>query len=175
MPQSKPSFKKEWLMQFSRRFFLTASSAAYFASTSQFALAAPLFELEGKPGVPQWAVMQRRLIDEMSDACLAFYHRYFDERGYFECYERWGANDGPDDAIENLNNWPQFHAIGAKEAVKTAYTQGWEGHLKQFTEAKTTELDIAKDGMFYKEFNVQFDWQHLAEETEQQQNTTRLT
>ena len=27
--------------------------------------------------------------------------------------ERWGAADGPDDAIENVADWPILHALGA--------------------------------------------------------------
>ncbi|WP_298163297.1 hypothetical protein [Brevundimonas sp.] len=113
---------------------------------------------------PAWALLQRQLLRANAEACQVFYDRYFDERGYFLCFERWGANDGPDDAIENFNDWPLLHALGGAEIVRTMYTQGWEGHLRQYTAAKTTEVEIAREGMFYKEFNVQLDWQHHAEE-----------
>jgi len=113
---------------------------------------------------PEWALLQRELLRANAEACQAFYARYFDERGYFLCFERWGANDGPDDAIENFNDWPLLHALGGADIVKSMYTQGWEGHLRQFTAARTTEVEIAREGMFYKEFNVQLDWQHHAEE-----------
>ena len=39
-----------------------------------------------------------------------FFDRYFDDRGYLECVERWGGDDGPDDAIENVNDWPVLYA-----------------------------------------------------------------
>ncbi|MGV3578216.1 hypothetical protein [Brevundimonas sp.] len=113
---------------------------------------------------PDWALLQRQLLHANAEACKVFYDRYFDERGYFLCFERWGANDGPDDAIENVNDWPLLHALGGAEIVKTMYTQAWEGHLRQFTAAKTKDVEIAREGMFYKEFNVQLDWQHHAEE-----------
>ena len=113
---------------------------------------------------PDWALLQRQLLHANAEACKVFYDRYFDERGYFECFERWGANDGPDDAIENVNDWPLLHALGGAEIVKTMYTQAWEGHLRQFTAARTKDVEIAREGMFYKEFNVQLDWQHHAEE-----------
>ncbi|PZO06401.1 MAG: hypothetical protein DCF28_01900 [Alphaproteobacteria bacterium] len=112
---------------------------------------------------PTWALLQRELLRANADACEVFYIRYFDERGYFLCFERWGANDGPDDAIENVNGWPQLHALGGRDSVKAMYTQAWEGHLRQFTEAKTTEVEIAREGMFFKEFCVQLDWAHHSE------------
>ncbi len=151
------------MSQLSRRLFLSGVSCLPLQGIMK-ATAMPAMPVDGERKVPEWALLQRQLLDEMSDACVLFYNKYFDERGYFLCYERWGANDGPDDAIENLNNWPQLHALGGKEVVKDLYTHGWEGHLRQFTQAKTSQIEIARDGMLYKEFNVQFDWQHLAEE-----------
>eukprot|EP01030_Chromulinospumella_sphaerica_P022351 gene22351-22326_t len=44
------------------------------------------------------------------------------------------------------------------------YTQAWEGHLRQFAKAKTRVVEVARKGMFRKDFNVQLDWQHHAEE-----------
>jgi hypothetical protein len=43
------------------------------------------------------------------------------------------------------------------------YKKAWEGHLRQYTAAKTTEVPFARDGMYYKEFPVTFDWQHNGE------------
>jgi hypothetical protein len=43
------------------------------------------------------------------------------------------------------------------------YLKGHEGLLKQYTEAKTTEVPIARQGMYYKEFIVQSDWMHHGE------------
>ena len=61
---------------------------------------------------PQWALLERALIRSMSQALELFYDKYFDEKGYLECVPRWGALDGPDDAIENLANWPVVYLLG---------------------------------------------------------------
>jgi hypothetical protein len=112
---------------------------------------------------PRWAELQRKLLDENLSACREFFKKYFDDRGYLRCVVRWGANDGPDDAPENFNRWPELHALGADDEILAMYLKGWEGHLKQYTEAKTTAVPIARQGMYHKEFIVQFDWMHNGE------------
>ena len=112
---------------------------------------------------PTWALLQRELLKANADACEEFYNRYFDERGFLLCVERWGGDDGPDDAIENCHRWPILHALGADDKVLKLYKQAWEGHLRQYTLAKTTHVPFAKDGMYYREFPVMFDWLHHAE------------
>lgn len=112
---------------------------------------------------PEWALLQRELLRAESAACEAYFDRYFDARGYFQCFERWGANDGPDDAIENVNNWPYLHALGGSDRVLELTRTAWEGHLKQYTEAHTVETEIARKGMYYRDFPVMNDWQHISE------------
>jgi hypothetical protein len=112
---------------------------------------------------PRWAVLERRLLAENVPACRQFFEKYFDNRGYVQCVVRWGANDGPDDAFENFNRWPELHALGAADDILDMYTKGHEGLLKQYTEAKTTDVPIARQGMYYKEFIVQSDWMHHGE------------
>ena len=101
---------------------------------------------------PHWALLERQLLDAQSDAIEEFYARYFDSRGYLRCVPRWGGNDGPDDAAENLLNWTMLHALGAPDRVLELYRRGWEGHLQQYTEARTVEVPLARDGMYYKLF-----------------------
>ncbi len=114
---------------------------------------------------PAWAVMERALLDANAEACRQFYGKYFDERGYLLCVERWGGDDGPDDAIENCNDWPILHALGAHDDVLTLYRKALEGHFRQYTESKTVDVPFARDGMYYKEFPVMFDWLHNGEGT----------
>jgi hypothetical protein len=112
---------------------------------------------------PGWALLERELLRANHAACQEFFAKYFDERGYLLCVERWGGDDGPDDAIENCNDWPTLHALSGSDDILRMYKKAWEGHLRQYTEAKTTEVPFARDGMYYKEFPVKFDWQHNAE------------
>jgi hypothetical protein len=112
---------------------------------------------------PGWALLERELLRANAAACKEFFERYFDERGYLLCVERWGGDDGPDDAIENCAVWPLLHALGGADEVLQLYKRAWEGHLRQYTLARTTEVPFARDGMYYKEFPVMFDWFHHSE------------
>ena len=112
---------------------------------------------------PRWALLERLLIDAQTAATQEFYDRYFDERGYLECYPRWGGDDGPDDAAENFAHWTELYALGAPKVILDLYRKAWEGHLRQYTEAKTTHVPFARDGMYYREFPVMFDWAHNGE------------
>lgn len=113
--------------------------------------------------VPGWATAQRQLLDEQAAACREFYDRYFDERGWLQCVERWGGDDGPDDAIECVADWPLLYALGADDVVMELYRRAWEGHLQQYTAAKTREVELAREGMYWREFPVVFDWVHHGE------------
>src|SRR5437763_12305010 len=70
---------------------------------------------------PAWALLERELLRANAAACREFFERYFDERGYLRCVERWGGDDGPDDAIENCTDWPLLHALGAPDAILHLY------------------------------------------------------
>jgi hypothetical protein len=142
-----------------------ADSAGGVSAAPRSASAVPATEVTiSTPMAPTaWAVLERELLRANAIACREFFHKYFDERGYLKCVERWGGDDGPDDAIENLSDWPILHALGAPAVVLDMYKKGWEGHLRQYTQAKTKQVPFARAGMYYKEFPVMFDWLHNGE------------
>ena len=119
--------------------------------------------LETPLAPPGWALLERELLRANARACEEFFARYFDDRGFLECVERWGGDDGPDDAIENVNDWPVLYALGGADSILTLFKKAWEGHLRQYTKAKTTDVPFARDGMYFKEFPVMFDWLHHGE------------
>src|SRR5262245_42576524 len=112
---------------------------------------------------PAWALLERELLKANTAACKEFFDHYFDKNGFLRCVTRWGGDDGPDDAIENCSDWPLLTALGASDTALLLYKKAWEGHLRQYTLAKTTQVPLARDGMYYKEFPVMFDWMHHAE------------
>ena len=122
-----------------------------------------MLHIQSMMEAPAWASMQRDLLRANMLACREFFAKYFDERGFLRCVERWGGNDGPDDAMESCIDWPLLHALGADDEVLEMVHRAWEGHLQQYTLAKTTEVPFAREGMYHKEFPVMFDWLHNGE------------
>ena len=91
--------------------------------------AAPALRVERPMPPPAWALAERALLEAYADAARVFANKYLDDRGFLRCVERWGGNDGPDDAMENFHNWPLLYALGAPESVLELYRKAWEGHL----------------------------------------------
>lgn len=138
---------------------------AAFASlpSADAASAPPTVNVTTPMPAPEWAKLQRRLFAESVPAARAFVQKYFDERGYIQVFVRWGANDGPDDAFENFRQWPELHAMGASDEIMQLYLKTWEGMLRQYTEAKTVEVEFGRQGMYYKDFSPMSDWMHHGE------------
>ena len=150
----------------SRRTFLVGAGAsiAYAAVRPTSAMAAEhVLDITTPMDAPEWALLQRQVIHAHTAACEAFFNRYFDEKGFLLCVPRWGGDDGPDDAIENVNDWPHVHALGGSNRIREMYRKAYEGHVRQYTLAKTIEVPFARNGMYFKEFPVMMDWQHNGE------------
>jgi hypothetical protein len=112
---------------------------------------------------PAWARLERQVLADSTPACLEFYRKYYDDKGRVQCVLRWGADDGPDDAFENVAGWPELHALGGDDEILTRCMTAHDGMIAQYTEAKTTEVPAGKGGMYYKEFSAQADWMHHGE------------
>jgi hypothetical protein len=148
-------------MKLSRRHLLAGAAAATIPAAAR---AAPRELVANTPmAAPDWALLQRRLLRANAEACEAFYAKYVDRRDWLRVFERWGANDGPDDAAEATNDWAMLHALGAPDRILDLTRRFWEGHLKQYAAARTVEVPIGRKGMYSREFPVQMDWQHNSE------------
>lgn len=147
-----------------RRSFLLSSAAFIAAAPALARSGGDALTLATPMDPPEWALLQRELLHAHTDACVAFFRRYFDPAtGWLETTERWGGDDGPDDAIENVNDWPHLYALGGDAVIRQMYEKAYEGHVRQYTAAHTSDVPIARLGMYFKEFPAQFDWQHNGE------------
>ena len=124
---------------------------------------APTVVIENPMPAPAWALAERALLDINARGVAAFAERYFDDRGYLRAPARWGVSDGPDDAMENVRNWPLAHALGGPDAILAHWRKVWEGHLEQYGSTRVPGVEMARDGIYYKEFITSFDWEHTAE------------
>src|SRR5471032_385515 len=136
-------------MNKSRRAFLmgsaTALSVAMMPLKARAASAA--FTVTAAMDPPEWALLERELLHAHTAACTAFFQRYFDQsNGWLETTVRWGGDDGADDAIENVNDWPHLYALGGDAVLKDMYTKAYEGHVRQYMAAKTTEVPAGRQG-----------------------------
>ena len=143
------------------RAFLVAGAVA--ATSLLSGAAGPAIAIMTPMAAPRWAALERQLLTDNVAPAREFFKKYFDDRGYLQCFVRWGADDGADDAFENFNGWPELHALGASDEIMQMYLKGHEGLIKQYTEAKTTEVPAGRGGIYYKEFDAQQDWMHHGE------------
>jgi hypothetical protein len=112
---------------------------------------------------PEWALLERQVLDASSAALAEFYDYFYDERGYLLHVPRWGTLDGTDDAIENSKYWTILHALGGADEVLDISKHQLDGSFRQYTEVKTTFTDVAAQGSYYKEFMPQSDFMHQGE------------
>ena len=151
--------KRAWIVGV----LLLAAAALAGAGQTSVPQTGPTLRIRTAMAPPRWATLERQLLAENVPASREFFGKYFDARGYLQVFVRWGANDGPDDAFENFNRWPELHALGASDEILQMSSKAHDGLIKQYTEAKTTDVPIARQGMYYKEFIVQSDWMHHGE------------
>ncbi len=123
----------------------------------------PVVSVDTPMPPPEWALLQREVLDANSRAVEEFAAKYMDRRGYLLHTPRWGTLDGPDDAIETYYNWTLLHALGGSDSVLELYRKGLEGHLAQYGELRTELTQLASEGAYEREFITQSDWFHTGE------------
>lgn len=97
---------------------------------------------------PPWAVLQRRLMDEMNRGAEVYLRKMTERGGGFR------RNGKIDDDYESFGNWPLFYAIGGDEKVLD-----WS--LQEFN-AVTRQWTYQHDSV-HKEFVKSYDALHLSE------------
>jgi hypothetical protein len=112
---------------------------------------------------PAWAIAERDLLQRNAEGVALWAGKYLDANGYLRGAPHFGIEDGPDDAVETIRNWPLAYAIGGPDSIIETWEKAWEGHLDQYTQAKDPSSDLAKNGMYYKEFPRGYDWEHTGE------------
>lgn len=103
--------------------------------------------------IPAWAVLQRRLFDEIEQARRVFRDRYTLPDGRLRGVAEFIDRDGVDDLYEPFFNWPAFYQLGGDDEALSDAKRHWEGVTAQLTEA----------GMLTEEYENGYDWFHQGE------------
>ncbi|MFE6996978.1 hypothetical protein ACFVAE_13520 [Microbacterium sp. NPDC057659] len=103
--------------------------------------------------IPAWAVLQRRLFDEIESARRVFSERYTLPDGRLRGVAEFEDRDGVDDLYEPFFNWPAFYLLGGPDEVLADAKRHWEGVTRQLAEA----------GMLTDEYENGYDWFHQGE------------
>ncbi|MFJ6393412.1 hypothetical protein ACIQJT_38150 [Streptomyces sp. NPDC091972] len=102
---------------------------------------------------PAWAVLQRRLFDELDAAWRLFSDRYTEPDGRLRFSGTLVDRDGADDFYEAFFNWPALYRLGGADDLLPAAKRHWEGVTRQLTEL----------GLYRNEFERGYDWFHQGE------------
>ncbi|MCM3879719.1 MAG: hypothetical protein ND807_06405 [Vicinamibacterales bacterium] len=119
--------------------------------------------IDQKMTPPDWAIAERAMLAAAAEGAQWWVDRYVRPDGSLNIDPLWGVTDGPDDIMESIRGWPFVYAMGAPESVIRNFERVWEGHLRQFGQAKLPAIELARDGIFVKEFPSSFDWEHNGE------------
>ena len=102
---------------------------------------------------PNWALMERHLIDLMNRAAVEFVERYTRPDGTLVWRDEWPGMDGSDDAYESFGTFPLFYALGGADVVHELSRKEWNAVTRQFTQY----------GQVHNEFDAYYDWMHHGE------------
>jgi hypothetical protein len=103
--------------------------------------------------VPAWAVLQRRLFDEIERAWPRFAELYCEPDGRLRYTGPLESRDGVDDFYEPFFNWPAFYALGGSQEILDAAKHHWRG----------VTAHLSERGMLTDEYENGYDWFHQGE------------
>jgi hypothetical protein len=103
---------------------------------------------------PEWALLERRLIEANNRAGEIFVARYTRPDGSLSWKDRYeGGMNSSDDAYEAFRGLSLHAAIGGHIELDRLHRRVWEGVTRQFT----------RYGNIYREFDSNWDWMHHGE------------
>ena len=135
----------------SRRLFAVClfAARAFSAEPSFVTLQADLPQ-----AAPEWALLERDLIDQLNRAGEVFVDTYARPDGTLRWQERYqGGMNSSDDAYEGFRGYSLLHALGGAKKLDELHRHVWNGITKQFT----------RYGQIYREFDSNWDWMHHGE------------
>lgn len=111
--------------------------------------------------VPDWAVLERKLIDLMNDAVEPLLEKYVRPDGslLWPPGDEYSGIDALDDAYESFHNWPLFYVLGGHEKFLEYSRKEYDAITRQFS-----RYDCGfGHPMVVKEYEQGYDWFHQGE------------
>ena len=102
---------------------------------------------------PQWALLQRTLLDTLHTAAYEFIDRYTYQDGTLQWRPQWPGMDGSDDPYEGFYGLPLLYLLGGDARLLPRAHYQWDAITWQWTEY----------GQIYREFDAYYDWMHHGE------------
>lgn len=110
---------------------------------------------------PDWALLERHLIELQGEAIEPFLDTYLDDDGglYWPADDDYVGVDGHDDPYEGFYTWPLVYAVGGDEALLTEAKRAWETIVETFADVETP----FGHPMAVREYEQCRDWFHQGE------------
>ena len=110
---------------------------------------------------PQWALLERSLIDLMNDAVELVMKKYVHPDGsiMWPTTEDFSGIDGLDDAYESFHNWPLLYLLGGDDKLLHYSHRTFAGITRQFGRHDCGH----GHPMVVKEYEQGYDWMHQGE------------
>jgi hypothetical protein len=132
--------------------FLALTLSVALASAQSAAPAVRTIEANTRVNPPAWAPLERRLIDDMSQAAFEFVRHYTRSGGTL--IWRTSGSTHPDDLPESFYNYPLLYALGGDAGLRDISLTEWNATTRQLT----YDLHVMRD-----EYAKQSDWFHHGE------------
>ena len=120
--------------------------------------------IDSRMAPPRWATLERQLLADNVPACREFLHGNISTTAA-TCSASCAGAPTTARTMRSRTSTTGRSCTRSAPATRSCRcsSKGHEGLIKQYTEARTTDVPIARQGMYYKEFIVQSDWMHHGE------------
>ena len=110
---------------------------------------------------PEWAILERSLIDLMNKAVEPVMEKYVRPDGsvMWPTTDDFTSFDGLDDAYESFHNWPVFYLLGGGDHILELSHREYDGITAQFARYDSGH----GHPMVVKEYEQGYDWMHQGE------------
>ena len=113
----------------------------------------PIIKSDKTGNIPEWALLERRLIALIDESSMEFADRYTNSDNTLIWRNEWPGFDGSDDPYEGFMNFTLHYIIGGDAKLDKRHREIWDAITWQWTEY----------GQIVDEFDQAYDWMHHGE------------